>query len=42
MQGFSGKARKRETTRKTNKSEDNIKIDVREIGCGFMEWVYVA
>jgi hypothetical protein len=35
IEGFSGKARREETTRKTRHSSgDNIKIDLREIGSG--------
>jgi hypothetical protein len=40
---FGGKARRKETTRKTRYSwEDNIKMDVREVGWGGMDWVDLA
>jgi hypothetical protein len=36
-------ARRKETTRKTwTKGEDNIKIDLKGIGLGVMDWIYLA
>jgi hypothetical protein len=37
------KARRKETTRKTKtKWLDNIKMDLREIGLGGMNWIHLA
>jgi hypothetical protein len=41
MQGCSGKAGRNDTTRKTY-LEDNIKMDIRGIGWGGMDWIYLA
>jgi hypothetical protein len=38
-----GKAKRKETTRKTRRRwANNIKMDLREIGLGDMDWIYVA
>jgi hypothetical protein len=43
MQYFGGKARRKETTRKTRRWwKDNIKMELREIGWGGMDWIDVA
>jgi hypothetical protein len=43
IQGFGGKARRKETTRKTKRRwENNIKMDLREIGGGGMDWIDLA
>jgi hypothetical protein len=43
MQDFGGKAMKKETSRKTTHGwEDNIKMDLREIGCVGMGWTDLA
>jgi hypothetical protein len=41
--GFGGKARRGETTRKPKlRSENNVKMDRRELGWGSMDWIYLA
>jgi hypothetical protein len=37
-----GEVRRKETTRKTTKWVDNIKIDLREIGWDGMDWIDLA
>jgi hypothetical protein len=39
MQGFGWKARRKETTRK--RFEVNIKMGLREIGWGCMDWIHL-
>jgi hypothetical protein len=34
-----GKGRRKETTRKAKTWMDNIKIYLREMGCGSMDWI---
>jgi hypothetical protein len=38
-QGFGGKARRKETTRKT---EDGIRMDLKAIGWGGVQWIQLA
>jgi hypothetical protein len=40
--GFWWESQKKETIRKTEMWEDNIKMDLREIGWGGMDWIYLA
>jgi hypothetical protein len=43
MWGFVGKARTKETIRKTrHRWEDDIKMDLREIWWGGMDWIDLA
>jgi hypothetical protein len=43
LQGFSGKARRKETSSKTRcRWEDNIKMDLKEIGMCVMDWIRLA
>jgi hypothetical protein len=43
VQGFGGKHRRKETTMKTRRRwEDNIKMYLREIGWGGMNWIDLA
>jgi hypothetical protein len=43
IQDFGGKAKKKETSRKIRRKwEDNIKMDLRGIGCGGMDWIDLA
>jgi hypothetical protein len=41
IQDFCGKVRRKETTRKTM-WVDNIKVELREIGSGGMDWIRLA
>jgi hypothetical protein len=41
MEDVGGKARRKETTRKTKKWVDNIKMDLREIGWGGTGLIYL-
>jgi hypothetical protein len=42
-QDIGGKARRKETSRKTRRKwVDNIKIDLRDIACGGMDWIDLA
>ena len=34
--------RKRPLGRPRHKWEDNIKMDLQEVGCGVMDWIYLA
>jgi hypothetical protein len=38
----SEKARREDITRQTQTCEDNIKIDLREMGCARMDWIHLA
>jgi hypothetical protein len=40
VQGFSGKARRKETTWKTK--EGGIRMDLREIGLGVVDWIRLS
>jgi hypothetical protein len=43
VQGFGGKARrKRNLGRPSRRWEDGIRMDLREIGCGGVEWIQLA
>jgi hypothetical protein len=43
MQGFGRETRRKKTTRKTRRRwENNIKMGLREIRCGGMEWIDLA
>jgi hypothetical protein len=43
IQGFDGKAKRKETTRRPRcRWEDNINIDLRDIGWGGMDWIDLA
>ena len=43
MQGFGGKLEgKRSLGRPTRRWEDNIKIDIQEVGCGIADWIDLA
>jgi hypothetical protein len=43
VQGFDGKARRKETTgRPRHRWEDGIRMDLREIGWGSVEWIHLA
>jgi hypothetical protein len=43
VQGFDGKARRKKTTWKTKcRWEGRIKMDLREIGWGGVEWIHLA
>jgi hypothetical protein len=43
VQGFFGKARRKETPRKTKRRwEEMIRMDLREIGLGGVDWVRLA
>ena len=43
IQGFSGETRGKETTWETRRRwEDNIKVDLQEVGCGGMDWIELA
>jgi hypothetical protein len=37
-----GKARGKETTRKTKRCVDNIRMDLGEVGCGDVDWIGLA
>ena len=40
IQGFGGVTLRKETTWETRcRWEDNIKMDLQEVGCGGMEWI---
>ena len=40
IQGFGGNNRGKETTWKTQaQMEDDIKMDIQEMGCGRMDWI---
>jgi len=39
MQGFGGK---RSLGKPRYRWEDNIKMDLREVGCGFMDWINLS
>jgi hypothetical protein len=43
IQGFGGKVGRKNTTRRSRRRlEDNIKMDLREIEWGGMEWINLA
>jgi hypothetical protein len=43
FQGFGGKAQRKETSLKTkHRWEDGIRMDLREIGWGSVEWIQLA
>jgi hypothetical protein len=43
LQGFGEKARRKETSRKTRRRwEYNIKMNLREIGWGVMDYIHLA
>ena len=43
IQGFSGEAwRKGPLGRPRHRWEDNIKMDLQEVGCGGMDWIQLA
>jgi hypothetical protein len=43
VQGFGGKSRRKETTWKTKRRwEDGIRMDLREIGLGGVDWIRLA
>ena len=43
LHGFGGENWGNETTWKTqDQMQDNIKITLREVGCGYMDWIDVA
>jgi hypothetical protein len=43
VQGFGGKARrKKPIERPSRRWEDVIKMDLKEVGCGGAEWIYLA
>ena len=43
IQGFGGEPeRNRPLVRPSHRWEDNIKIDLQEVGCGGMDWIEVA
>jgi hypothetical protein len=42
IQGFGGKSRKRPLGRFRRRCEDNIKMDLREIVWGDMDYIYLA
>jgi hypothetical protein len=39
---FGGKARRKETARPRHRWENNIKIDLRKVGWGGMDWIDLA
>jgi hypothetical protein len=43
VQGFGGKSRMKKTTWKTRcRWDDGIRMDLREIACGSVEWIQLA
>ena len=43
VQGFGGENWGKETTGETRRRwEDNIKMDIQEVGCGGMDWIELA
>jgi hypothetical protein len=41
--GFlSGNLRERPLGRPRHRCEDNIKMDLKEVGCGGMDWIYLV
>jgi hypothetical protein len=43
IEGFGGKTWGKETTWELGRRwEDNIKIDIQEVGCGFKDWVELS
>jgi hypothetical protein len=42
VQGFSGKARKRPFGRPRRRWEDGIRMDLKEIGWGSVEWIQLT
>ena len=43
VQGFGGKPEgKRQLERPRRRWEDNIKMDLKEVGCGGMDWIELA
>jgi hypothetical protein len=42
IQDIGGETQKRALQRPRRRWVDNIKIDLREIGCGRMEWIHLA
>jgi len=39
VQGFGGETRERPLGRPRHRWEDNIKLDLKEVGCGCMDWI---
>ena len=43
IQGFGGETARKETIeRRRRRWQDNIKMDLQEVGCGGMNWIKVA
>ena len=42
MQGFGGENRGKETIWKGGRWDDNVKMDLQEVGCGGMDWIELA
>jgi len=39
IQGLGGETGRRPLSRPRRRWEDNIKVDLQEVGCGDMEWI---
>ena len=42
IQGFSEETWGKETIRKTRAQWDGNEMDIKEVGCGGMDWIYLA